>query len=85
VARSDLSSLALDTRPASGLSQARPKYVFILYRDLAYISLKFIRVPKNSLRPNDIEEGIDRFDRDMFLKIHFAEDDEDDNPTRNYK
>jgi len=47
--------------------------------------LKFIRVPKNSLRPNDIEEGIDRFDRDMFLKIHFAEDDEDDNPTRNYK
>ena len=42
--------------------------------------LKFIRVPKKSLLPNDIEEGIDRFDCDMFLKIHFAEDDKDDEP-----
>ena len=42
--------------------------------------LKFIPIPKKSLKPTDIEEGVDRFDRDMFLKIHFAEDDEDDEP-----
>jgi len=40
--------------------------------------LKFIPIPKKSLRLNEIDEGIDRFDRDMFLKIHFAGDDEDD-------
>jgi len=36
--RSDSSSLALGTRLASGLSQARPKYVFVPYRELAYVT-----------------------------------------------
>ena len=42
--------------------------------------LKFIPVPKKSLWPNDIKEGIDCFDLDMFLKIHFEEDDKEDEP-----
>jgi len=42
--------------------------------------LKFIPVPKKTLRPNDIDEGIDRFNLCMFLKIHFAEDDKDNEP-----
>ncbi len=33
-----LSSLAFDTRLASGLGQAHPKYVFVRYRDLAYVT-----------------------------------------------
>ena len=44
------------------------------------LGLKFIPVPKKSLGLREIDEGIDRFDRDMFLKIHFAGDDEDDVP-----
>jgi len=36
--RSDSSSLALDTRLASGLSRARQKYVFVPYRELAYVN-----------------------------------------------
>ena len=42
--------------------------------------LKFIPVPKKSLRPNDIDEGIDRFNLCIFLKIHFAEDDKENEP-----
>jgi hypothetical protein len=42
--------------------------------------MKFIQIPKKSLQPNDINEGIDCFDRDMFLKIQFARDDEDNKP-----
>ncbi len=42
--------------------------------------LKFIPIPKKSLQLKDIDEGIDHFDHDMFLKIHFAGDDEDDEP-----
>ena len=34
-----LSSLAFDTRLAYGLSRACPKYVFVWYRDLAYVIL----------------------------------------------
>ncbi len=44
--------------------------------------LKFIPVPKKSLGLREIDEGIDRFGRDMFLKIHFAGDDEDDIPYK---
>ena len=45
--------------------------------------LKFIPVPKKLLRPIDIDQGIDRFDQDMFLKIHFAgDDDETTSPTK---
>jgi hypothetical protein len=44
--------------------------------------LKFIPVPKKSLGLREIDEGIDCFDRDMFLKIHFAGDDEDDIPYK---
>ena len=36
--RSDLNGLALGTRLASGLSWARQKYVFVPYRELAYIT-----------------------------------------------
>ncbi len=42
--------------------------------------LKFIPVPKKSLGLKGIDEGIDQFNRDMFLKIHFAGDDKDDVP-----
>ena len=44
--------------------------------------LKFIPIPKRSLQLNEIDEGINRFDRDMFLKIHFAGDDKDDEPYK---
>jgi hypothetical protein len=40
--------------------------------------LKFIPLPKKSLRLREINEGIDRFDHDMFLKVHFAGDGEGD-------
>jgi len=36
--RSDSNSPALCTRLASDLSQARPKYVFVPYRELAYVT-----------------------------------------------
>jgi hypothetical protein len=36
--RSDSNSPALCTRIASDLSQARPKYVFVPYRELAYVT-----------------------------------------------
>ncbi len=36
--RSDFNSLALVTRRASGLGQARQKYVFVPYRELAYVN-----------------------------------------------
>jgi len=39
--RSDSSSLALGTRLVSGLSRARQKYVFVPYRELAYITNLF--------------------------------------------
>ncbi len=35
---SDFNSLALGTRLASGLGRARQKYVFVPYRELAYVS-----------------------------------------------
>jgi hypothetical protein len=41
---------------------------------------KFFLVPKKSLGLREINEGIDCFDCDMFLKIHFAGDGEDDIP-----
>jgi hypothetical protein len=36
--RSDFNSLALGTRLASGLGRSRQKYVFVPYRDLAYVT-----------------------------------------------
>jgi hypothetical protein len=36
--RSDFNGLALGTRLASGLGRARQKYVFVPYRDLAYVT-----------------------------------------------
>jgi hypothetical protein len=36
--RSDFNSLALGTRLASGLGRARQKYVFVPYRELAYVT-----------------------------------------------
>ncbi len=36
--RSDFNSLALGTRQASGLGRARQKYVFVPYRELAYVT-----------------------------------------------
>ncbi len=43
--------------------------------------LRFIPIPKKSLQLKEIDEGINRFDRDMFLKIYFAGDEEDDEPN----
>jgi hypothetical protein len=45
---------------------------------LLYFGLKFIPIPKKSLQLKEIDEGINWFDRDMFLNIHFARDDKDD-------
>ncbi len=45
--RSDLNSLALGTRLASGLGRARQKYVFVSYRELAYV--KWFSWPRNIL------------------------------------
>jgi hypothetical protein len=42
--------------------------------------LKFIPVPKKPLGLREIDEGIDCFNRDIFVKIHFARDDKDDIP-----
>ncbi len=38
--RSDFNSLALGTRLASGLGRGRQKYVFVPYRELAYVSFE---------------------------------------------
>jgi hypothetical protein len=43
------------------------------------LGLKFIPVPKKSIRQDDIDEAIKQFDRDFYLKIHFADDDADTN------
>jgi hypothetical protein len=42
--------------------------------------LKFIPVPKKSIKQDDVDEAIKRFDRDFYLKVFFAdsEDDSDD-------
>jgi hypothetical protein len=40
--------------------------------------LKFIPVPKKSIKQDDVEEAIKRFDRDFYLKVFFAESDDDD-------
>ena len=42
--------------------------------------LKCMPIPKKSLWLNEIDEGIDCFHRDMFLKNYFAGDDKDDEP-----
>jgi hypothetical protein len=44
--------------------------------------LKFIPILKKCLQLKEIDEGIDRFDREIFLKVHFAGDDEDDEPYK---
>ena len=40
--------------------------------------LKFIPVPKKSIKQIDVDEAIKRFDRDFYLKVFFAESDDDD-------
>ena len=45
--------------------------------------MKFIPVPKKSIRQDDVDECIRRFERDFFLKVFFADDDntsDDDEP-----
>jgi hypothetical protein len=45
--------------------------------------MKFIPVPKKSIRQDDVDEAIKRFERDFFLKVFFADDEytsEDDEP-----
>ena len=39
---------------------------------------KYIIVPKKSLKSNDIDETTKRFIRDLYLKVHFAEDDDEE-------
>ena len=38
--------------------------------------LKFIPVPKKSIYQDDLDEAIKLFDRDFYLKVFFAKDDE---------
>jgi len=40
--------------------------------------LKFIPVPKKSIKQDDVDEAIKRFDRDFYLKVFFADSDDDD-------
>jgi hypothetical protein len=37
--------------------------------------LKFIPIPKKSIRQDDVDEAIKRCDRDFYLKVFFANDD----------
>jgi hypothetical protein len=37
--------------------------------------LKFIPVPKKSIRQTNVDEAIKCFDREFYLKVHFADDD----------
>jgi hypothetical protein len=39
--------------------------------------LKFIPVPKKSIRQDDVNKAIKRFNRNFYLKVHFADDDSD--------
>jgi hypothetical protein len=41
------------------------------------LGLKFIPVPKKSIRPDDINEALKQIDRDVYLNVHFANDDAD--------
>jgi hypothetical protein len=41
------------------------------------LGLKFIPVPKKSIRPDDIDEALKQFDRDFYLNVHFAYDNVD--------
>jgi hypothetical protein len=45
-------------------------------------SVKFILTPNKSLQPNNIDEGIGCLNNDMFLKIHFAGDNEFNKPYK---
>ena len=45
--------------------------------------MKFIPVPKKSIRQDDVDEAVKRFNRDFYLKVFFADDEhtsEDDKP-----
>jgi hypothetical protein len=44
---------------------------------LLSLGLKFIPVPKKSIRPDDIDEALKRFERDFYLNILFANDNVD--------
>jgi hypothetical protein len=37
--------------------------------------LKIIPVPKKSIRQDDVDKAIKRFDHDFYLKVHFVDDD----------
>jgi hypothetical protein len=39
--------------------------------------LKFIPVPKKSIRQEDIDEAIKQFDRNFYLEVHVADDNAD--------
>jgi hypothetical protein len=41
------------------------------------LRLKFIPVPKKSIRLDDINEALKRFNRDFYLNVHFTDDDAD--------
>jgi hypothetical protein len=41
------------------------------------LGLKYIPVPKKSIRPDDINEALKQFDRDFYLNVHFTDDNVD--------
>ena len=45
--------------------------------------LKFIPVPKKSIKQDDVDEAIKQFDRDFYLKVFFADSDDDDDDDEN--
>ena len=40
--------------------------------------LKFIPIPKKSIKRDEVDQAIKRFDRDFYLKVFFADSDDDD-------
>jgi hypothetical protein len=41
------------------------------------LGLKFIPIPKKSICPDDINEALKQFDRDLYLNVHYTNDDAD--------
>ncbi len=53
------------------------KFIPVAAATVLNLGLKFIPVPKKSIRPDDINEALKQFDRDFYLNVHFANDDAD--------
>jgi hypothetical protein len=55
------------------------KYIPVAAATVLGFSLKFIPVPKKSIRQDDIDKTIKQFDREFYMKVYFANNDADTN------